>query len=154
MWKGIGIILASLVGVIIIGAGINLLGLGIGFAWLPFYKFGAQLQNTQNTINIVYDAQRCINVDAMYQQLKASVAAIPENQIPNAQAALSAYESRLPKDETTWSVQEQQMDGELQTNVTGLEQQESQLQAQYAALVARPDTQPCLGTLPTFINLN
>lgn len=151
--KILGYSVLGIVVLIVLCLGVNLLGLGIGFAWLPFYRFGAQLSNTQNTINIVYDAQRCINVDAQYQQLKTSAAAISSTQIQNAQTALTTFESKLPADQTSWSPQEQQEDGELQTNVTGLQQEESQIQAQYTALVARPDTQPCLGALPTLISL-
>jgi uncharacterized coiled-coil protein SlyX len=142
-----------LVGIVVIGMIINLAGMGIAFAWLPFYKFGAQLNMTQQTVNTVYDAQRCINVNASYQQFVAQVPALRDEQIPNAQTALTNYEAKLPKDETTWSIQEQQIDGELQTAVTGLQQQLARMQADYAAFIARDDTQPCLGHLPTFINL-
>lgn len=146
-------VIAVVVIVSVLGIALNLFNLGFGFAWLPFYKFGAKLNMTQQTVNIVYNAQRCINVDAQYQQYVAQVPAIRDDQIPNAQTALTNYESRLPKDETTWSIQEQQMDGELQTDVVGLQQQLARMQADYAAFVARPDTQPCLGTIPTFIDL-
>jgi hypothetical protein len=153
MWKAIGIGLASFLGVIVLMMPINILGMGISFAWLPFDKFAAQVKNTQDTLNITYNAQRCIDVNSQYQALKAQIPAIVGQQIPNAQTALTSFEAKLPTDETTWSPQQQQEDGELQTDLTGLEQQESQLEAQYTALVARPDTQPCLGTLPTFISL-
>ena len=150
-WSMFGVM--GIIGVIVLGMIINLAGLGLSFAWLPFYKFGAKIQNTQGTINIVYDAQRCINVDAIYNDLKAQIPAIRDEQIPNAQTALTSFESKLPKDQTKWSMTQQQMDGELQTNVTGLEQQMATLGAQWTSLLARPDTQPCLGTLPTLINL-
>lgn len=151
--KIIGWGVLGLFSLFIIGVIINLLGLGFGIIWLPFYKEQAKLNNTQGTINIVYDAQRCIDVDAQYNNLKSTIPAIRDEQIPNAQQALTAFESKLPNDQTKWSIQEQQEDGELQTNVTGLQQQMSQLGAQYTSLLARPDTQPCLGTLPTLINL-
>ena len=114
-----GILLA-----VIVCMAINLAGLGIGFAWLPFYKFGAQLNNTQKTIDIVYDAQRCINVEQSYETLKANIPALRDQQIPNAEAALAKYEAKLPTDQTKWSTQQQQIDGELQTDVTGLNQQQ------------------------------
>ena len=152
--KTAAIVFAGGVAIIVLGMAINLLGLGISFAWLPFYKLGAQINYTQSTINTVYNAQRCINIDADYQNSKATVPAIRDEQIPNAQAALTAFESKLPADQTKWSIQEQQEDSELQTDVVGLQQQLSSLQANYTALEARPDAQPCLGTLPTFVNLN
>lgn len=151
--KIVGYGVLGFIGVIVLGLLLNLLGLGIGIAWLPFYKVGAKLQNTQDTINIVYDAQRCIDVDAQYNNLKATIPAIRDEQVKNAETALVNFEKNLPADQTKWSIQQQQMDGELQTNVTGLQQQLSTLGAQYTSLLARPDTQPCLGTLPTLINL-
>lgn len=141
-------------GAVIVILLINLVGLGIGFAWLPFYKFGSKLNYTQSTVNTVYNAQRCINVNATYEAFKTNIPAIQNEQIPNAEAALKSYESKLPSNQTTWSIEEQQSDAELQTNLTGLQQQLSQLQAQYTAFISRPDTQPCLGKLPTLINLN
>jgi hypothetical protein len=149
----IGWSIGGVVALFVIGLVINLMGLGFGFAWLPFYRFGAQLSFTQNTIKTVYDPQRCIDINAQFQTFKTQVPAIRDEQIPTAETALNSYEAKLPKDQTTWSPQEQQVDGELQTNVTGLQQELSQLQAQYAAFIARQDTQPCLGSLPMFINL-
>lgn len=151
--KIVGYSFLGIIGLVVVGMIINLASLGIGIAWLPFYKVGAKLGNTQDTLNIVYDAQRCIDVDAQYNNLKATIPAVRDEQIPNAQTALTSFESKLPKDQTKWSFTQQQEDGELQDNVTGLQQQLSTLGAQYTSLNARPDTQPCLGTLPTLIDL-
>jgi len=151
--KAIGWFFGILIGLGVLGMIVNILGLGFQIAWLPFGKMQAQVSNTQGIINTVYDPQRCIAINAQFQTLVATVPAIRDEQIPNAKKALTDYEAKLPVDQTKWSVQQQQMDGEMQTNVTGLEQQLSQIQAQYNAFMAREDVVPCAGHLPTWISI-
>jgi len=131
-----------------------LIGLGLGWAWLPVYKFQAKLNETQQAVNIETDAQRCINVNAQYQAMVAAFPAIQNGELPVASSAIASYEAGLPKDETQWSPQQQQMDGELRTDYIGLQQQYFQLQAQYNAFIARPDIKPCAGQLPLLTTLD
>ena len=151
MWRALGIFLGFIIGLTILGGVLSLFGLFTGIAGLPFGKAAAQLDYTNKTINMVYDAQRCSAINAQFLQLRNSVNALRNEQIPQAQTALDNYEKKLPK---ILSVQQQQMDGELQTNITGLQQQLSGLSAEYDTLSQRDDAVPCLGHLPTFINLN
>lgn len=125
----------------------------LGLITLPFFKFGKKVELNQQAIDIVYDAERCIGINTQYQKIKANTSAIRNSQIPNAEKALKNYEANLPADRTQWSRTQQEQDNNLQTNVTGLQQQLSSLEADYIALTARDDAQPCLGSLPLFIDL-
>jgi len=152
-WNVGAIVAWTLVIIFIGGPLLALLGSAIGFFTLPFFKFGKKVDFTQQEINTVYDAQRCNNINAQYQQFKTSVPALRDEQIPNAEQAVKDYEAKLPSDQTKWSQTQQETDAHLQTDVTGLKQQLSSLQAEYGALTAREDAQPCLGHIPTFIDL-
>ena len=147
------VVVWSLVTMFIIIPILGIVGSGLGFITLPFFKFGKKVQFTQDTINMVYDAERCSAINAQYLQLKNSVVAVRDQQIPNAEDALKNFEKKLSPDQSTWSRTQQETDSNLQTNVTGLQQQLSSLQSEYFTLQQREDAQPCLGTLPTFIDL-
>lgn len=139
--------------VFVAGPVLGLIGSAMGFITLPFFKFGKKVEYTQKTIDMVYDAERCSAINAQYLKLKNAVPAVRDVQLPNAEKALTNFEKKLPEDQTTWSRVQQETESQLQTNVTGLQQQLSNLQIEYVTLSQREDAQPCLGSLPTFIDL-
>ena len=148
-----GLVAGILFALVIVGILGSIGAAALGWITLPFFKFGAKVNMNQNMITKVYDADRCVSINKDFLTLKNSVPMIRDTQIPNAKAALKELEATLPADRTQWSITDKEQWGNKSTMVTGLEQQLADLQMQYTTLQQREDAQPCLGTLPLFIDL-
>lgn len=129
------------------------LGIAIGLFTVPWHSAQNVVDTKHDVIDKVVNANNALyNYDWFKQQAQDITANL--SKINNAQAAVDSYE-KLHGDAKNWSFQVETEDGRLRSVVTGLQNQQEQLVADYNAHASEADKNIFInGIVPSFFDVN
>jgi len=146
---GVGVVLLSIVGFVVLVIGLPLLMAVLGLINLPFLGFEKKVDLNAGVINQTYNTQYCLDNYHWFKETYQDIGQKKE-QVTSFQTQLDSMKATYGADTTKWGFTTQQSFNQTQSNLTGVQNAVLDESAQYNAKAQELDRVACK-ELPLFV---
>lgn len=148
---GVGIVLMSVVGGILVLILLGVLGSALNLITIPWLKFDRQVQTNRDIITKTYNADNALYNYHWFQERAAAIKALKDTTVSSKEAVISFERSAGPRSQ--WTFEDKTEHARLNAVVQGQIAQYNSLVGEYNARAGEVDRAIFQDGLPTFFSI-